>query len=115
RLQHIALLVEHQAADPESALGLGADGFRGRDGDGGLHVDGLLECHDYFFLRSAPPKALGSCSAAVVSRMSPFRLVSSTGSSLPPSSRITWRPAPPGAVGASVSPITTSCSKSPCL
>jgi hypothetical protein len=66
RLQHVAVLVEHQAADTESALRLGGDGFGRRYRDRRLHINRLLERH-YFFLRSAPPKAFGSCAAAVVS------------------------------------------------
>jgi adenylosuccinate synthase len=66
-----------------------------------------------YFCRSQLPKACGSSPAGVVSSSSPFRLVSTTGSSLPPSSRVTWRQAPQGEIGPSVSPITARAVKSP--
>src|SRR5450830_1736799 len=65
--------------------------------------------------RSELPKPCGSNQPAVTSMTSFFRLVSTTGKSLPPNSKITWRQAPHGEIGSAVSPVTASMAKSPGL
>ncbi len=57
-------------------------------------------CRPAYLPRSQPPNACGSCSAAVVCSVSPFRLASTTGKALPPSSRMTWRQGAAGGDGA---------------